>query len=96
MRALFLVPLVLALAGCNSLTRPAADGFDVGPGGFAAWQADARTCQTKADDVVNYDIRLVDTTRYARNRAFNRVYGQCMTGRGHQARAYLQNVLPAL
>jgi hypothetical protein len=45
---------------------------------------------------VNYDIRLVDTTRYARNRAFNKVYGDCMTGRGHAPRTYLQNVLPAL
>jgi len=96
MRALFLLPLVLALAGCDSISRPAADGFEVGAGGFAAFQADAEACQTKADTLVNYDIRLVDTTRYARNRAFNRVYGQCMTARGHQPRPYLRNVLPEL
>jgi hypothetical protein len=96
MRALFLLPLVLALAGCDSIYRPAADGFEVGPAGFAAWQADTQACQTKADGVVNYDIRLVDTTRYARNRAFNRVYGQCMTARGHRPRPYLKNLLPAL
>jgi len=96
MRALFLLPLILALAGCDSITRPAADGFEVGAGGFAVWQADAQACQTQADDVVNYDIRLVDTTRYARNRAFNQVYGRCMTGRGHPVRPYLRNVLPAL
>jgi hypothetical protein len=96
MRALFLLPLVLALAGCDSISRPAADGFEVGTGGFEAFQADAGACQARADETVNYDIRLVDTTRYARNRAFNQVYGRCMTARGHQPRPYLRNVLPAL
>jgi hypothetical protein len=96
MRALFLLPLAFALVGCDSITRPAADGFEVGAGGFEAFQADAQACQTHADDTVNYDIRLVDTTRYARNRAFNQVYGQCMIARGHQPRPYLRNVLPAL
>jgi hypothetical protein len=96
MRALFLLPLVLALAGCDSVYRPASDGYEMGPGGIAAFQADAQACQTQADDGVNYDVRYMDTTRYARTRAFNRVYGQCMTARGHQARPYLRNVLPEL
>lgn len=94
MRALFLLPLVLALAGCDSIYRPAADGFEVGAGGIEAFQADAQACQTQADDGLNYDIRYMDTTRYARNRAFNRLYGRCMTERGHQPRPYLRNVLP--
>jgi hypothetical protein len=100
MRALFLLPpllcLCLALPGCDSITRPASDGFEVGPGGFEKFNQDTQACQTEAEGVVNYDIRLVDTTRYARNRAFNQVYGQCMTARGHQPRPYLRNVLPAL
>ena len=94
MRALFLLPLVLALAGCDSITRPAADGFEVGAGGFEAFEADAQACQTQADDRVNYDVRYIDTTRYARNRAFNAIYGRCMTGLGHAPRPYLKNVLP--
>ncbi len=96
MRALFLLPLAFALVGCDSITRPAADGFEVGDGGFDAFQADAQTCQTRADTAINYDTGLADSTRYARNRAFNRVYGQCMTAHGYQPRPYLRNVLPEL
>ena len=95
MRAFFLLPLVL-LAGCNSITRSGADGFEVGNGGFEAFQADDQECQTRADDAVSYDNELADNTRYARNRAFNRVYGHCMTAHGHQPRPYLRNLLPAL
>jgi hypothetical protein len=94
MRALFLLPLCLVLAGCESITRPASDGFEVGPGGFEKFTLDAQACQTLADDGVNYGIRYVDTTRYERNRAFNRAYGACMTARGHQPRPYLKNLLP--
>jgi hypothetical protein len=96
MRALFLLPLALLLVGCDSITRPGADGFEAGDGDFAAFQADAQSCQTRADTAVNYDNGLADSTRYARNRAFNRVYGHCMAAYGHQPRPYLRNVLPGL
>jgi len=95
MRALFLLPLALLLAGCDSLTRPGADGFEVGKGGFEAFQADAQECQIRADTAVSYDNGLADDTRYARNRAFNRVYGHCMAEHGHKPRPYLRNLLPA-
>jgi hypothetical protein len=98
MRALFLVPLLLplglALLGCESVSRTGADGFEVGPGGAEAYELDAQACQTRSNDVLSYDVRLMDASRYARNRAFNSLYAACMTKRGYRPRAYLENVLP--
>ena len=98
MRALFLVPLLLplglALLGCESVSRTGADGFEVGARGFEAYERDAQDCQTRSDDALSYDVRLMDVTRYARNRAFNQIYARCMTGRGYRPRAYIQNLLP--
>jgi hypothetical protein len=94
MRALFLLPLCLALIGCESLAHTGSDGFEVGPRGVEAFEADNQACTTRANDVLSYDVRLMDATSYRRNRAFNDVYERCMTERGHQPRPYLANVLP--
>jgi hypothetical protein len=95
MRILVLLPVcALLLAGCESLIRVGADGFEVGSGGIEAFDRDAQACQTEADTALSYDVRLLEATSYARNRAFNRLYGRCMTARGHRPRPYIKNLLP--
>ncbi len=102
MRALFLLPLlvpIMALGACqatDSLTRIGQDGFEVGPAGIEAFGYDNQACTSAANEPLSYDIRLMDATRYARNRAFNRVYARCMTGRGHRPRPYIKNLLPEI
>jgi hypothetical protein len=96
MRALFLLPLCLALLGCESLVHTGSDGFEVGSHGVEVFEADDQACTTAANDLLSYDVQLMDATSYERNRAFNGVYERCMTARGHQPRPYLANVLPQL
>lgn len=93
MRALFLFPVLILLAGCNSLTRVGGDGFEassVPPGRF---EIDTQACGMQADDYLAYDLRGMEGTRYQRNRTYNAIYGRCMTARGYQPRPYIKNLL---
>ncbi|OJT95082.1 MAG: hypothetical protein BGN82_10205 [Alphaproteobacteria bacterium 65-7] len=94
MRALFLLPLLLVLAACQSLARTGPDGFGVGRGGIAAYERDGVFCRMEAQAPLDSDVRLQEATRYARNRAYNQLFARCMTERGHPPRSYWRNVLP--
>jgi hypothetical protein len=94
MRAFFLCLSLLVLCGCESITRLDSDSFEVGRTGYETFEADAQDCQLAAEAPLGGDVRLVDATSYARNRAFNHLYARCMTARGHAPRPYLKNVLP--
>jgi hypothetical protein len=95
MRALILLPVCLALWGCQSITRYSGDNFEVGAGGIQAFDDDNKACGIVADEAVSYDVRMAGSTSYERNRAYNRVYARCMTARGHRRRPYYVNFLPA-
>lgn len=98
MRVLFLLPL-LVLGACraaDSVTRIGQDGFEVGAAGIEAFGTDNQACISAANEPLSYDVRLMDATSYARNRAFNRVYARCMTARGHRPRPYIKILLPDL
>ena len=95
MRALFLLPLLL-LAGCNSITRLDSDSFAADATGYDRFRHDDATCRQKAETELLTNAALQDTTHYARNRAYNRVYGGCMTANGHAPRPYYKNWLPAI
>ena len=94
MRALFL-GLLLCLAGCTSIMRPGSDVFEASGAAPDRFENDDAACRQQGDDYLAYDVRAQDLgTRYDRNRAFNAIYGRCMTGRGYRRRPYLKNLLP--
>jgi hypothetical protein len=93
MRALFLC-LALFLCGCESIVRLDSDSFEVGRTGYEAFEADTQACALAANAPLDSDVRLLDATRYERNRVFNRLFTRCMTGRGHAPRPYIKNMLP--
>ena len=94
MRALFLFPVLLGLAACQSVVRTNADGFAAGPAGIEAYERDAQACADAAQDPLDGDVRLHQASRYDRNRVYNRLFARCMTGRGHPPRSFWENVLP--
>jgi hypothetical protein len=94
MRAHFLFSACLVVAGCNSVARLSGDNFEashVPPGQF---EDDTGACQRQADTFLAYDVRIMGTTRYEKNRAFNAVFGRCMRARGYRSRSYYKNLLP--
>ena len=95
MRALCLLSVLVLplLAGCNSIARQNGDYFQAS-GDIGRFEADASACGVEAGDYTSYDLHGMDGTFYDRNRAYNDVYGRCMTGRGHARRAYSSNWLP--
>lgn len=94
MRALFLASVCLLLAGCESITRLDGDSFAVGPAGVEAFETDDGLCHSQADTYVSYDLHVIGDDRYATNRAYNQVYADCMTQKGHARRDYALNWLP--
>lgn len=93
MRVLLLAACLL-LGGCDSIMRLDSDSFSMGSGDYDRFARDARLCNKAAGDRVSYDPVLQMGTHYARNRAFNRAYSDCMTGHGHAPRPYYKNWLP--
>ena len=99
MRALFLARILVCvlalpvLAGCSAVVRQTGDYFQAGtdPGRF---QQDDEACSSQARDYVSYTLRGMDGTGYDQNRAYNAVYGRCMTGHGYAPRPYSANWLP--
>jgi len=95
MRALFLLlPVILALAACQSVGRTGPDQFGAGPGGVEAYERDSVSCRIVAQAPLDSDVRLQQASSYARNRVYNRLFARCMAGRGHPPRSYWRNVLP--
>ena len=94
MRALFLFPVLIVLAGCSSLTRVGGDGFEAANVSPERFEIDDQACGMQADDYLAYDVRGMEGTRYQRNRTYNALYGRCMTARGYRPRPYIKNLLP--
>jgi hypothetical protein len=90
------VGLCLALVACNSIRRLDSDSFAADAAGYDQFQRDDTACRLKGETELVSNPVLFDTTRYARNRAYNRVYGGCMTAKGHSPRPYYKNWLPPL
>jgi hypothetical protein len=93
MRALFLFPVLIVLAGCSSLVRVGGDGFEAANVPPERFEADNQACGMQADDYLAYDVRGMEGTRYQKNRAYNAIYGRCMTARGYRPRPYIENLL---
>jgi hypothetical protein len=93
MRLSVLLSLVL-LAGCASIARENGDYFQAGAD-VNRFEADDQACATQARDTANYNLKAMSGTIYDQNRAYNAVYGRCMTGRGHAPRPYFKNWLNA-
>ncbi len=93
MRALFLVPFVaLTLAGCSAIARQNGDYFQAGAD-VNRFQADDQACATRARDTIDYNLTAMKGTTWDLNRAYNAVYGRCMTAAGHAPRPYFRNWL---
>ena len=83
MRALFLVLLCLpALAGCDAIVRHNGDYFEAGTDA-GRFELMIRPVASSPIPRAPMTLRGMDGTGYDRNRAFNDVYGRCMTGRGY-------------
>jgi hypothetical protein len=93
MRALFLFPVLMLLAGCDSLIHVGSDGFEASNMSPGRFENDNQSCGMQADDYLAYDLRGMEGTRYQRNRTYNAIYGRCMTARGYRPRPYIKNVL---
>jgi hypothetical protein len=95
MRALFLTCIFALplLAGCGAVVRQNGDYYETGADA-GRFQQDDEACGTQARDYVSYNLHGMDGTGYDRNRAYNAVYGRCMTGRGHAPRSFVSNWLP--
>jgi hypothetical protein len=96
MRALLLLSACLVLAGCNSVSRLDSDSFEAHAVTIGQFEADAQACTELAQAPLDSDPRLIDATRYAKNRFFNSAFSRCMTDRGHRPRPYYKNWLPAV
>jgi hypothetical protein len=94
MRALLLCSALLLLAGCNSLLRQNSDSYEASSISPDQFERDTDACQIEADAYITYDMHGMDGTRYQGNRAFNAVYGRCMTAKGYRPRPYYKNLLP--
>jgi hypothetical protein len=91
MRVIALLSLVF-LAGCASVVRENADYFQAGAD-VGRFESDDQACGITADDYVTYELSGMSGTFYDRNRAYNAVYGRCMTARGYAPRPYARNWL---
>ena len=97
MRAFFLVcALALPLlAGCDAIVRQNGDYFEAGADA-GRFEQDGQACGVIADTEYSpIPCAALEGTGYDQNRAYNAVYGRCMTGRGYAPRAYCQELVAA-